>query len=376
MPQIANASKWMSRALELAAQGCGHVEPNPMVGCVIVQRDQIVGEGWHQRFGSPHAEIEALKAAGDAANGATAYVTLEPCCHQGKTGPCTQALIKAGIERVVVGCSDPNPAVSGKGISELREAGIDVLENVEHQKATSLIAPFAKLVTQGLPWVIAKWAMTLDGKLATHTGSSQWISGEASRAVVHKVRGVVDAILVGRGTAESDDPLLTARPAGPRTALRIVLDSSASLSPTSRLAQSATAASLLVAVTESAPAQRCQRLQELGAEVFVLTGDDHPAQMQSLLAELGRRKLTNLLVEGGAKVFGTLLDMCAIDEVHAFIAPKLIGGQSAPTAIGGQGIAVMGDALLLQNAEVNILDGDVHVHGRIDHCLPTIHLER
>ncbi len=365
MSQIANASKWMSRALGLAAQGGGHVEPNPMVGCVIVQRGQIVGEGWHPKFGASHAEIVALKAAGDAANGATAYVTLEPCCHQGKTGPCTQALIKAGIKKVLVGCSDPNPAVSGKGIAELREAGIDVQENVEHQKAVDLIAPFTKLVTQGLPWVIAKWAMTLDGKLATHTGSSQWISGEASREVVHKVRGVVDAILVGRRTAEADDPLLTARPAGPRPALRIVLDSSASLSSTSRLAQSASAPSLLIAVTESAPAQRCQRLQELGAEVFVLTGDDRLAQMRSLLAELGRRKLTNLLVEGGAKVFGTLLDMRAIDEVHAFIAPKLIGGQSAPAAIGGQGIAVMGDALRLQNEEVNILDGDIHVHGRI-----------
>jgi len=336
-----------------------------MVGCVIVRGEQIVGEGWHQRFGAPHAEIEALKAAGNAAKGATAYVTLEPCCHQGKTGPCSQALIKAGIERVVVGCSDPNPAVSGKGLAELREAGIDVLENVQRQQAVDLIAPFAKLVTQGLPWVIAKWAMTLDGKLATHTGSSRWISGKASRAVVHKVRGVVDAILVGRGTAEADDPLLTARPAGPRTALRIVLDSSASLSPTSRLVQSASGSSLLIAVTESAPANRCQRLQELGAEVFVLTGEDHPTQMQSLLAELGRRKLTNLLVEGGAKVLGTLLDMRAIDEVHAFIAPKLIGGQSAPSAIGGQGIAVMGEALLLRDPDVNVVDGDIHVHGRV-----------
>ncbi len=365
MAQFSDASRWMSRALELAVQGRGHVEPNPMVGCVIVHEGEIVGEGWHQKFGGPHAEIEALLAAGDAARGATAHVTLEPCCHHGKTGPCTQALIKAGIEKVVIGCSDPNPKVSGQGIAELRTAGIVVEENILQESATDLIAPFAKLVTQGKPWVIAKWAMTLDGKLASHTGSSQWISGESSRAVVHQLRGVVDAILVGRGTAEADDPLLTARPPGPRTALRVLVDSSALLATSSRLLQTATNTPLLVAVSEDAPAQSRKRLQELGAEVLVLAGSDRSTQMEALLLELGHRKLTNLLVEGGAKVFGTLLDQGEIDEVHAFIAPKLIGGDAAPSAIAGQGIAAMSEALQLRDPRVSILANDIHVHGQV-----------
>ena len=368
----------MSRALELAVLGRGHVEPNPMVGCVIAQQssiaqqDNIVGEGWHQKFGGPHAEIVALSAAGDSARQATAYVTLEPCCHQGKTSPCTQALINAGVAKVVIGCSDPNPAVAGKGVAELRAAGIEVEENVLQQQAANTIAPFTKLVTQGMPWVIAKWAMTLDGKLASRTGSSQWISGEQSRAVVHQVRSVVDAILVGCGTAQADDPLLTARPSGPRTALRVVLDSNASLSTDCRLVKSISEAPLLVAVAESAPEDRCQQLMDLGAEILVLAGTDHSSQMKSLLAELGRRQMTNLLVEGGAKVFGTLLDMHApdkhvIDELHAFIAPKLIGGKAAPAAIAGLGIADMSNALQLQDPEVNLLAGDIHVHARVSY---------
>ncbi|MCH7751701.1 MAG: bifunctional diaminohydroxyphosphoribosylaminopyrimidine deaminase/5-amino-6-(5-phosphoribosylamino)uracil reductase RibD, partial [Planctomycetes bacterium] len=176
----------MLRAIELAQRGRGHVEPNPMVGCVIVRDGAIVSEGWHQRFGGPHAEIEALAAAGDGARGADVYVTLEPCCHQGKTGPCTQALIEAGVARVVVGCQDPNPQVAGSGLAELRAAGMSVETGTLAEQTAELVAPFAKLVTEGRPWVIAKWALTLDGKIASRTGDSQWISGEASRAVVHK----------------------------------------------------------------------------------------------------------------------------------------------------------------------------------------------
>jgi len=357
--------RYMSRALELAEQGRGAVEPNPMVGCVIVRDGKVIGEGFHQRFGGPHSEIEALQNTGEraSARGATVYVTLEPCCHQGKTGPCTAALIDAGVTRVVVGCEDPNPQVAGQGIAALRAAGIDVQVGVLEDKAVQLIAPFAKLQTTGRPWVIAKWAMTLDGKIATHTGSSQWISGEASRAVVHSLRGQVDAILVGRGTAAADDPLLTSRPPGPRTATRIVLDSTAKLSAESKLLQSAREVPLLVATTSAASDENRQRLESSGAEVLVLDGETHTEQIATLLDELGRRQMTNVLVEGGSQVLGTLFDSHAIDEVHAFIAPKLIGGAAAPSPIAGAGIMNMVEALPLERVRTENLGDDVYIHG-------------
>ena len=353
----------MSQAFQLARQGQGKVEPNPLVGCVIVRDGKVVGQGFHGQFGGPHAEVEALSTAGDAASGATAYVTLEPCCHQGKTGPCTEALIQAGVARVVVGCEDPNTQVAGQGIAALRAAGIDVglMENCD--EAIRLIAPFSKLMITGRPWVIAKWAMTLDGKIASHTGSSQWISGEASRAVVHQLRGRVDAILVGRGTADADNPLLTARPPGPRTATRIVLDSQALLSSDCKLIQSLGEAPLLVAMTSNASPRNRKRLADHGAEVFTLSGDTRAEQLASLLDELGRRQMTNLLVEGGGEVFGTLLDLRQIDEVHAFIAPKLVGGATAPGPVAGLGIAEMSTALHLESMQVEMLDADLHVHG-------------
>lgn len=366
MPNSADDLKFMTRALELAVRGRGFVEPNPQVGCVIVQDSKIVGEGWHQRFGSPHAEVEALAAAGDASQGATAYVTLEPCCHQGKTGPCTAALIQAGVRRVVVGCQDPNPQVTGKGLVELTAAGIEVESGILGDQAQQLIAPFAKLTIQGQPWVIAKWAMTLDGKLASREGSSQWISGEASRSVVHRIRGEVDAILVGRGTVEADDPSLTARPSGPRVATRVVLDSTASLSIKSRLVQTAAEVPVLVVVSPDAPVDRTNRLTDLGVEILKVAGADHATRFESLLDEMGRRRWTQLLVEGGSQVLGSLLDSSAIDEVHAFIAPKLIGGTDAPSVIAGRGIGQMAAAINLTNVKVEVLAGDIHIHGQIN----------
>ena len=363
MAVINTDSKFLSQALELALQGQGAVEPNPMVGCVIMRGETVVGQGFHGRFGGAHAEVEALRDAGEKARGGDVYVTLEPCCHQGKTGPCTEALIKAGVARVVVGCLDPNPQVAGQGVTALRAAGIDVEVEKNCETARRLIAPFTKLMTTGRPWVIAKWAMTLDGKIASHSGSSQWISGEASRAVVHQLRGRVDAILVGRGTADADDPLLTARPAGPRAATRIILDSQASLSSESQLIQSIDEASLLVATTTKASSQNRKRLEEHGAEIFVSPGNSRSEQLASLLDELGRRQITNLLVEGGGEVLGTLLDLQEIDEVHAFVAPKLVGGKSAPTPIAGAGFAKMSDAFELESMQVEMLDRDLHLHG-------------
>ncbi|NLE38383.1 MAG: bifunctional diaminohydroxyphosphoribosylaminopyrimidine deaminase/5-amino-6-(5-phosphoribosylamino)uracil reductase RibD [Pirellulaceae bacterium] len=355
----------MRRALELAEKGQGLVEPNPMVGCVVVRGAEIIGEGWHGRFGGPHAEVEALRLAGSRADGATLVVTLEPCCHHGKTPPCCDAIIAAGVRRVVVAQRDPFPQVAGGGIERLIQAGVEVQVGVMEAEARWLNAPYLKLIETGRPWVIAKWAMTLDGKIATRTGESQWISGEASRRVVHALRGRVDAILVGRGTALHDDPLLTARPPGPRTALRIVLDTPAELSSDSRLARTARETPTLVAVGGEASAADVRRLTDAGCEVFCCEGDSHATRLVSLLDELGRRRLTNVLVEGGSHVLGSLLDLGQIDEVHAFVAPKLIGGRASPGPLAGEGIAELAAARLLEDLQVESLDGDVHLHGRV-----------
>ena len=358
-------ARFMSRALELAARGQGYVEPNPMVGCVVVRDEVIVGEGWHERFGGPHAEVIALRAAGDKARGATLYVTVEPCCHTGKTPPCTDAILQAGITRVVAATRDPFPKVDGGGIAILQEAGIPCDVGVLEQPSRVLLAPYLKLVTTAKPWVIAKWAMTLDGKLATRTGNSQWIGGEAARRRVHALRGRMDAILIGSGTARVDNPLLTARPPGPRVPVRIVVDSNASLSLESQLVRTARAAPVIVATSRHSDHEARHALEQAGVEVLPLAGENHVERIEALLAELGRRQRTNVLVEGGSRLLGSLFDLRAIDEVHAFIAPKLVGGHLAPSPIAGAGLAQMAEAMRLQNSQVEIVDGDVYVTGRI-----------
>ncbi len=355
----------MARALELAARAEGLVEPNPMVGCTIVRDGETVGEGYHRRYGGPHAEIEALQSAGPRTQGATAYVTLEPCCHTGKTGPCSQALIHAGIRRVVVAQRDPFPKVAGQGIAELQQAGLDVEVGLLASEAQELNAPYLKLVGTGRPWIIAKWAMSLDGKLATHALDSRWISGDASRPLVHRLRGRVDGILVGRGTAVADDPLLTARPPGPRTAARIVLDSLASLDVTSQLVRTAGDAPVTVVAGPKSPQNNRTRLTAAGCEVLVGPAVSHAERLLWLLDELGRRQMTNLLVEGGGQLFGSLLDARQIDEVHALIAPMLIGGAGAPSPIGGTGVARITEALKITAPRIEQCGTDVYVHGRV-----------
>ncbi|MGE3410088.1 MAG: bifunctional diaminohydroxyphosphoribosylaminopyrimidine deaminase/5-amino-6-(5-phosphoribosylamino)uracil reductase RibD [Pirellulales bacterium] len=368
----AEIDNWhMQRALELAALGRGFVEPNPMVGCVIAQGAEIIGEGWHRLFGGPHAEIEALAVAGGRARGATMYVTLEPCCHQGKTPPCTKAVIAAGIRRVVVAQRDPFSQVDGGGIAELAAAGIDIQVGVGQASARQLNAPYLKLLDTGRPWVIAKWAMSLDGKIATHAGDSRWISGEASRAIVHQLRGRVDAILVGSGTALADDPLLTARPSGPRVATRVVFDGRATLPVTSQLARTARETPLLIAVTSQADASACQQLTNAGCEVLRSSGTNHADRLGQLLDELGCRRMTNVLVEGGGGLLGLLFDTGLIDEVHAFIAPKLIGGELARSPLAGQGVARIADILPLMDMKVEQLDADLYMSGRVDHSVPS-----
>lgn len=356
----------MRRALDLAARGQGSVEPNPMVGCVVAQAGREIAAGWHDRYGGPHAEAAALGAARSAElKGATAYVTLEPCCHQGKTPPCTEALLNAGIGRVVAAMRDPFPKVDGGGIQRLTEAGIKVDVGCLEDAARSLNAPYLKLVEQQRPWVIAKWAMSLDGKLAARSGHSRWISGEASRAIVHKLRGRVDAILVGSRTAELDDPLLTARPAGPRAAARIVVDSRAELSWHSQLVRTAMETPVIVATGPQAKPASVERLHQLGCEVLTLPAATRYERMLQLLDELGRRRMTNLLVEGGGEVLGGLFDAGQVDEVHVFIAPKLIGGSQAASPIGGAGLDRVPELSQLVDHVVEPVGHDVYIHGRM-----------
>ena len=336
-----------------------------MVGCLIARGAEIIGEGWHRRFGAAHAEVEALRLAGPRARGATLYVTLEPCCHWGKTPPCSPAVAAAGIRRVVTAMRDPFPQIAGGGLAELAAAGIEVQEGVLEPEARRLNAPYLKLLATGRPWVLAKWAMTLDGKIATRTGESRWISNALSRQRVHDLRGRMDAIVVGRETARHDDPELTARPPGPRRAVRVVLDRLASLASESRLARTAREVHVLVAVGPEAAESDRKRLRDFGCEVFVCEGAGPAARLDALLVELGRRRMTNVLVEGGSRILGSLFDGRLIDEVHVFIAPKLLGGAEAIGPIGGQGVDAIGSALELDSPEVESCGTDVYLHGPI-----------
>ncbi len=361
---------WMNRAIELAMRGEGNVEPNPMVGCVLVRDDQMIGEGWHQKFGGHHAEVNAIQSATSDVAGSTAYVTLEPCSHHGKTPPCCQALIDAKVSKVVVAVVDPDPRVAGQGIAALRSTGIEVVEGVLTPAASSVLAPYLKRTKTGNPWVIAKWAMSIDGKIATATADSQWISNESSRATVHEIRGRVDAIMVGSGTALADDPMLNARPADTgailRTALRVVFDSSAKISLDSKLAQTANQYPTLIAVGPEAPAAKLDQLRALGCDVFNSPSATHDDRLKDLLQELGSRGVTNLLVEGGGGLLGLLNDSGQTDEVHAFIGPKLIGGQGVSPVVG-RGLERISDAADYQLVSVDYIEGDVHcVWRKID----------
>ncbi len=368
MTQFPDELSVMQRALHLARLGEGFVEPNPCVGAVIVDETRrLLGEGYHERFGGPHAEVMALRQAGESARGATLFVTLEPCSHFGKTPPCADAVIAAGIRRVVISVGDPAKHNSGAGVEKLRAAGIEVEVGLCSEEGSALLAPFVMLMTEDRPFVHAKWAMTLDGKIATRTGASRWITNARSRETVHQLRGQMDAILIGSGTALADDPLLTARPAGPRRPLRVVLDSQARLPLQSRLLSSLEEGPVLIAVAQSAPSDQVNTLLAAGAEVWQspVDGDPRRISLAGLLKELALRKVTNLFVEGGGQVLGAFLDSRVIDEVHCFIAPTLIGGEEAPGPMGGLGFSQMNELPRLHAPEIRELDGDVYIRGRV-----------
>ena len=353
----------MARAISLARNGLGRTSPNPLVGAVIVRDGRIVAEGWHRKAGTPHAEIHALNMAGELARGATVYVSLEPCAHYGRTGPCARALVEAGVSRVVVAMMDPNPKVAGKGIAILQEAGIEVTTGVLEQEARQLNEVFLKWMTTGLPFVALKTAMTLDGKIATAAGQSQWITNEASRYETHRLRDIYDGILVGINTALADNPSLTTRlkEYQGRNPVRIVVDSRARLPLESKLVTDG-AARTIVAVTAGAPADRLEALRSAGAEVIVAGSSNH-VDMQSLMEQLGAMKISSVLVEGGGSVNFSLLQAGLVDRVYAFIAPKLVGGRDALTPVEGEGFQELDRAVELENIQLRQLGSDVLLTG-------------
>ena len=356
----------MRRALELAARGVGQVSPSPLVGCVIVSRGgDVVGEGFYIYEQLRHAETIALEQAGQLARGATAYVSLEPHSHHGRTPPCTEALIRAGIARVVASIEDPNPLVSGKGFADLRAAGIEVQTGTLEREATRLNEAYIHSLRNARPFVHLKLASSLDGKIATRTGDSRWITGEESRARVHELRHLYDAILIGAGTAIADNPLLTDRSGNlrRRQLARVVLDENLSLSSESQLAKTARDYPTLVFASESADDSKVSALAKRGVEVLkdVSGGRD----LKSVLRELGARSIQSVLVEGGAHVAGAFLDSRLVDKVSFFVAPVIIGGRDAPASIKGIGAEKMADAVNLQDVEVIRHGRDIELTGYI-----------
>jgi diaminohydroxyphosphoribosylaminopyrimidine deaminase / 5-amino-6-(5-phosphoribosylamino)uracil reductase len=352
---------YMGRALTLARRGLGRTSPNPAVGCVIVRDGMIVGEGWHRQAGTPHAEVHALRMAGDLARGADLFVTLEPCSHHGRTPPCADALIAAGVGRVFVGTKDPNPKVSGRGIGRLAGAGIPVVTGLREDDCRRLIEPFAKLVTTGRPFVILKSAMTLDGRTATATGDARWISGERSRRLVHRLRDQVDAVMVGSGTLLADDPQLTVRTAAGRDPLRVVVDSRLRIPLDARILHLDSAARTLVATT-GATGERVAALQDLGAEVLVCREREGRVDLVDLLERLGRLGVQSVLLEGGETLAGEALRAGLIDKFLFFYGPKLVGG-TGRGLFAGPGVPTMAEALPLRIHRVSRSGADILVEA-------------
>jgi diaminohydroxyphosphoribosylaminopyrimidine deaminase/5-amino-6-(5-phosphoribosylamino)uracil reductase len=365
--------KFMIRALELAALGIGRVEPNPMVGAVLVQGDRIVGEGYHARYGGPHGEIAALQAAGPKARGAELFVSLEPCCHWGKTPPCTDAILAAGVRRVVAAVKDPYPEVAGRGLDILRQAGVAVEVGVLEDQARHLNAAFFKRTLTGLPLVIVKWAMTLDGRIATATGDSRWISSEESRRRVHEVRRIADAIIVGAGTVLKDKPLLTVRHVDPLPErgqpTRVVLDSRLVIDAAEEPMASARQTPVIVYTTPeglAAGAARAEALRAVGCEVVTVPASGGGVSLQAVLQDLGQRGMSRVLVEGGPRVFGSFFVEGLADHVMIFVAPRILAGAGAPGPVAGPDGRPLSAAASIADMTVESVGPDLLIQGRLD----------
>lgn len=339
----------MDRALRLAARGIGRVEPNPMVGCVIVRKNQIIGEGYHRRYGGAHAEVEALKNCTSRPNGATAYVTLEPCSHFGKTPPCCDALIETGIGRAVVAMVDPFERVSGRGIRKLRRAGIRVDVGLLAEQAAALNRAYLTRLRLKRPYVICKWAQSIDGKIATRTGDSKWISSEPARRFTHRLRGRMDAIIVGVRTVLTDNPSLTARDVAiKRIATRVVLDTNLRIGPQCRLVRTAKRSPTMVIASAGAIRRKgphARRLRDAGVELLGARTRSGGIEVKSALAKMAAMGWTNVLVEGGGAVIGSFFDADVVDEAWVFTAPMIIGGRDAPSGCDGAGLTKISGAI-------------------------------
>lgn len=374
-----NDQQYMQLALELARKAMGRTSPNPMVGAVVVKNNLILGQGYHAKAGTPHAEIHALREAGEEAKGATLYVTLEPCSHYGRTPPCTKAIIEAGISRVVAAMADPNPLVAGRGFEQLREAGIQVEYGLMEEEARRLNEVFIKYISTRKPFVVMKTAMTLDGKIAATTGDSKWVTGEEARLMVHRLRDRYDAIMVGIGTVLADDPALTTRlpVAKGRDPIRVIVDSQARLPLESRvvtqlLKRSVTdktinpsLAPTIIATTSLAPQEKLKALEKAGAWIMKIPAKDGRVDLVKLMEQLAEEDITGILLEGGSQLNASALETGIVDKVISFIAPKIIGGQEAPGPVGGVGIAKMNQAIKLRNITLGQIGQDIIVEGYI-----------
>ncbi len=356
--------QFMKRAIELAKQGSGWTAPNPLVGAVVVKNGRVIGEGYHRKYGELHAERNALAACTEDPAGATLYVTLEPCCHYGKTPPCTEIIIEKKIAKVVIGSRDPNPKVAGKGARILREHGIEVVEDYMREACDALNPVFFHYITTKTPYVVLKFAMTLDGKIATRTGASKWITGEAARNHVHQLRGRYAGILAGIGTVLADDPMLNCRIDGAHQPLRIILDSHLRIPMGSRLVRSVKEYPLLIVCNESTRdreegASRIQKLEEAGAKVWTLPEKNGHPDLNVLMQRLGEEKIDSVLIEGGGTVNEAALKAHIVHHVYAYIAPKIFGGEDAKTPVEGSGIRLPQECANLRLAKITVLLNDM-----------------
>jgi diaminohydroxyphosphoribosylaminopyrimidine deaminase/5-amino-6-(5-phosphoribosylamino)uracil reductase len=361
--------KHLNRSIELALLARGRTSPNPMVGAVVVSRGgRVIGEGYHAAAGEPHAEREAIASCAEDTAGATMYVSLEPCCHEGRTPPCTDAIVEAGIKRVVVASDDPSDKANGRGLGILRDEGVkvDVWDGAPSLAARLINQPFRKHARTGRPLVVLKYAMTLDGKVATRSGDSKWISGETSRARAHRWRAECDAVAVGIGTALSDDPLLTARvDAVARQPRRVVFDSEARLPAGSNLVQTAGESPVIVICSRAASRTHTQALVSAGVDVITVSGANEAARIEAALDELGARDIQSLLVEGGPHLAGSFIDAGEVDELRVFVAPVIAGGRQAKPAVAGEGVELIADATRALAAEIEQIDDDVLITARL-----------
>ena len=380
MPYKQQDIEYMQRAIALAKKGAGFVNPNPMVGCVVVKDNEIITEGYHEYYGGLHAERNALTHTTSDCKGATLYVTLEPCCHHGKTPPCTDIIIEKGIKKVVVGLLDPNPLVSGKGISILQNAGIEVITGVEVDKIKELNKVFLKYIKTKRPYVILKTAMTLDGKIASYTGDSKWITNDKSRQLVHKLRSEMMGIVAGIGTVKADNPMLNCRLEGQQTTdnrqqtsihqpIRIIVDTKASISLDSNIVKTANEYRTILAVgqqsTVNSQQSKINELESFNVEILQCEEKDGHVDINDLMIKLGEKGVDSLLLEGGSCLNAAFLEAGCVDEVYAFIAPKIIGGEHSKSPIGGKGIELMKDAITFNKVEIEQIENDILIKCRV-----------